>query len=121
MPVPVKAPRSSVFEYFEPLLVMPIEQFIGNAARRPFVGQLQSLGAKPLYADHRDRLVGQNASDCGGRSEGFQAGHVFRGMPADFIGKASPVHVLPNSREYLSIVSIKRSGIIRTALWKLSE
>ena len=31
----------------------------------PLVGQFQSLGAKPLHADHCDDLVGQNPSDCG--------------------------------------------------------
>jgi len=69
MSVAVETPRTSMLHDLDERLVMAIEQFVGNAARRPFVGQLQSLGAKPLYADHCDRLVEQNASDCGGRLE----------------------------------------------------
>src|ERR1019366_6201090 len=76
MTVPVKAPGEAVFQDLETRLVMAIEQLIGNGARRSLVGQLQSLGAKPLYADHRNNLVRQNTSDCGGGLEVFEAGHI---------------------------------------------
>jgi hypothetical protein len=54
----------------------------------PLLGQLKRLRAKPLYADHRDHLIRQNASDCGGRLEVFEAGHVFRGGIPGFTGKS---------------------------------
>ena len=80
MAVTVKAPRAAVLHYFEAQLVMTLEQLVGNTARGPLVGQLRSLGAKPLHADHCDDLVGQNASDCGGGLEVFEASHVFHGQ-----------------------------------------
>src|ERR1019366_7389339 len=79
MPVAVKAPGAAVLQDLEARLVMAIEQLVGNAARRSLVGQLQSLGAKPLYADHRNNLLRQNASDCGGGLEVFEAGHILGG------------------------------------------
>ena len=57
---------------------MTIEQLVGNTTRGPLVGQLQRLGAEPLDADNRDNLIWQNASDCGGWQEVFEAGHVLR-------------------------------------------
>jgi hypothetical protein len=56
---------------------MPIKQLISNSARRPLVGQLKRLGTKLLHADHGDELVRQNASECGGGLEVFEAGHFF--------------------------------------------
>jgi hypothetical protein len=76
MPVAVEAPRAAVLHDLEARLVMAIEQLVGNAARRSFISQLQSLGAKPLHADHRDDLLRQNSPDCGGWLEIFEAGHV---------------------------------------------
>jgi hypothetical protein len=55
-----------------------------DAAKCYLVGQLQRLGAKPLYADYRDNLVWQNASNCGSGLEIFEAGHVLRGMRDKF-------------------------------------
>ena len=79
MAVTVKAPRAAVLDYFEARLVMTIKQLVSNTARWPLVGQLKRLGTKPLHADHRDDLIRQNASDCGGGMEVFEARHVFRG------------------------------------------
>src|SRR5712692_4977016 len=75
MPVAVEAPGPAVLHDLEARLVMAIEQLVGDAAGRRLIGQLQSLGAKPLYADDRDDLVRQNASDGGGGLEVFEAGH----------------------------------------------
>src|SRR4029077_14855705 len=71
MAVTVKAPRAAVLDYFEARLVMTIKQLVSNTARWPLVGQLKRLGTKPLHADHRDDLIRQNASDCGGGLEVF--------------------------------------------------
>src|SRR5271165_6228358 len=79
MPVAVEAPRASVLNDLQARFVMAIKQLIGNTARWPLVGQLKRFGAKPLHADHRHDLVGENASDCGGGLEVFEAGHVFHG------------------------------------------
>lgn len=110
MPIAVETPGAAVLDHLEAQLVMAIEQLIGNATRGPFVGQLQSLGAKPLNADHRDRLVAQNASDCGGRLEVFEAGHVLRGVHVDFTGKASLADVLPQPEGVPSIIPTKETG-----------
>jgi hypothetical protein len=85
MPVPVKAPRSSVFDYFEPLLVMPINQLVGNPTRRRLVGQLKSQGAKPLYVDYRDNLIRKDTSHGGVGMEIFEAHHALIGR---MLGKA---------------------------------
>ena len=79
MPVAVEAPRASVLHDLQARFVMAIKQLVGNTARWPLVGQLKRFGAKPLHADHCDDLLGQNASDCGGGLEVFEASHVFRG------------------------------------------
>ena len=78
MPVAVEAPRAAVLHDLQARLVMAIKQLVGNAAGRSLVGQLQSLGAKPLHADHRDDLVRQNSPDGGGWLEVFEAGHGLR-------------------------------------------
>jgi hypothetical protein len=96
MPVTVEAPRATVLHYFEARFVMAIEQLVGNAASRPFVGELHSLRAKPLDADYRDDLIRQNASDCGGGLEVFEAGHVFSvGGMLGFNGKSVAASVNP--------------------------
>src|SRR5580704_18226897 len=76
MPVTVEAPRAAMFDDLQAWLVMAIKQLVGNAARRSLIGQLQRLGAKPLYTDDRDDLLRQNSPDCGGWLEIFEAGHV---------------------------------------------
>jgi hypothetical protein len=76
MPVPVKAPRSSVFDYLEPVLVMPIKQLVGNPTRRCLVGQLKSQGAKPLHVDYRDNLIRKDTSHGGVGMEIFEAHHA---------------------------------------------
>ena len=57
-------------------LIMAIQEFVSNPARRGLIGQLQSLRAKPLDTDHCYDLVGQDASDCGCGLEVFEEGHV---------------------------------------------
>src|SRR5271165_3945314 len=79
MPVAVETPRASVLNDLQARFVMAIKQLVGNTARWPLVGQLKRFGAKPLHAHHRDDLLRQNASDCGGGLEVFEASHVFRG------------------------------------------
>ncbi len=76
MPVAVEAPRAAVLHYLNARFVMAIKQLVSNTARWPLVGQLKRLGTKPLHADHRDDLIRQNASDCGGGLEVFEAGHL---------------------------------------------
>jgi hypothetical protein len=71
-----EAPRAAVLHYLEARLVMTIDQLVGNTARRPLVGQLKRLGAKPLHTDNRDGLVRENASERGSRREIFKLGHV---------------------------------------------
>src|ERR1700756_1749961 len=66
----------------EARLVVAKDQFIGDTAGRRLVGQFQGLGAKPLYADYRDNLVGQNPSNCGGLLKVFKTAHVLGGMHA---------------------------------------
>src|SRR6516164_10939514 len=78
VPFAVEAPGATVLDNFKARLVMAVEQFIGDTARWRLVGQLQCLGAKPLYADHRNNLVRQNASDRCGWLEVFETGHVLR-------------------------------------------
>ena len=75
MPVTVEAPRATVLHYFEARLVMTTRWRSGQMAP---VGQLKRLRTKPLHANHRDDLIRQNASNCGGGLEVFEAGHVFR-------------------------------------------
>jgi hypothetical protein len=90
MPVAVEAPRAAVLHDFKPRLVMAVEQLIGNATGWPLVGQLQSRGAKPSYADHSHDLVWQNAAHGGGWQEVFEAGHFLRGRTLGFTKKLSP-------------------------------
>src|ERR1700751_4748219 len=85
VPFAVEAPGATVFYDFKAPLVVTIEQLVGNTASWRLVGQLQRLGAKPLDADHRDNLIRQNAPDCGGWQEVFEAGHIFPGGYARFI------------------------------------
>src|SRR6266576_5041406 len=87
MPVAVEAPWASVLHDLNAEFVMAIKHLVSNTARWPLVGQLKRLRTKPLHADHRDDLVGQYASDCGGRLEVFEAGHVFWWALPGFTGK----------------------------------
>ena len=57
LPVAIEAPWATVFEDLQPRLVMPIEQFVRNAAGCRLVRQFKSLGAKPLHAHHRYDLI----------------------------------------------------------------
>ena len=52
MPVAIEAPWAAVLHDFETRLVIAIEQLIRNTTRWALVGELESLGAKPLDADH---------------------------------------------------------------------
>ena len=78
VPIPVEAPGATVLQDLQSRFVVPIEQFVRNPPRRSLVGQLQRLGAKPLYADDRNDLVRQDSPDGGGRLKVFEAGHVLR-------------------------------------------
>jgi len=110
MSVPVKAPGAPVLHDFDARLVMAIEELIGNPTRWSLVGELESLGAKPLYADHCDDLLRQNASDGGVWLEVFEAGHVLHGVHADFTGKTPLADVLPQPQGMHSIISTKETG-----------
>src|SRR5271166_7159929 len=113
MPVAVEAPRASVLNDLQARFVMAIKQLIGNTARWPLVGQLKRFGAKPLHADHRHDLVGENASDCGGGLEVFEAGHVFHGR----IQLLFHCENVTSARAHLGNVSA-RSNLI-TIMWSL--
>jgi hypothetical protein len=85
MPVPVEAPRSSVFYYLKTLLVGSIKELVSNPTRRPFVGKLQRHGAKPLDVDYRDNLIRKDTSYGGIRTEVFEAHHA---LIVDMLGKS---------------------------------
>ena len=63
--VAVEAPRPAGFGDFEPLLVVAVQQLVGDLAGGRLVGQLQRLGAEPLHADHRNDAVRQDAAQRG--------------------------------------------------------
>ena len=44
---------------------MTVQKLIGNLSSRSLVCQLECFRAKPLYADHRDEVVGQDATHRG--------------------------------------------------------
>src|ERR1700748_3560989 len=100
MPVAIAAPRAAVLHNFKMRLVIAIEQFIGNTARWSFVGQFQRLGAKPLDADHGDYLVWQNALDCGGGLEVFEAGHLVCSLV---------LSVMREQLEYIGFIGFKET------------
>jgi hypothetical protein len=68
-----------VLQDLQTRLVMPIEQLVRNAPRRPLVSQFQSFRAKPLYADDRYDLFLQNSADGGSWLEVFEARHILDG------------------------------------------
>ena len=70
--VAVEAPWPPDLDDLEPGLVVTVQQLVGDLAGRRLVGQLERFGAEPLYADHRDEAVGQNAAHRGVGLEIFQ-------------------------------------------------
>ena len=74
--VAVEAPGAPDLDDLEPGLVVAVQQLVGDLAGWCLVGQLQGLGAEPLYADHRDEAVGQNAAHRGVGLEVFEL-HAF--------------------------------------------
>ena len=74
--IAVEAPRPTVLQNVEARLVVAIKQFVSDAPRRAFIGQFKSLRTKPLHADHRNNLIGQNSTDCSVRLEVFETCHV---------------------------------------------
>jgi hypothetical protein len=61
---------------FEALLVVPVQQLVGDRAGRSFICQLRRFGTVPLDADNSDRLVRQNASHGRGGLKGFEPRHL---------------------------------------------
>ena len=57
--VPVEAPGATPFDGLDTGLVVPVQELVGDLARRRFVGELHGGVAEPLDADHRDQAVGE--------------------------------------------------------------
>ena len=100
MSIGVEAPWAAVLDDLEPCLITTIQQLVGNTSRGPFISQLQGFRTEPLNAYYGNHLVGHDAFHCGVGLEIFEAGHVIRGLLADFSEKASQAHVLTNPKAY---------------------
>ena len=59
--VPVKVPRTSPFDGLDTGFVVPVQELVGDLARRRFVGELHGGVAEPPDADHRDQFVSEDA------------------------------------------------------------
>ena len=70
--VAVEAPRPPLGDDLEPVLVVAVEQLVGDRAGRCLVRQLDRLRAEPLHADDRHRAVGVDAPDSAARSQVFE-------------------------------------------------
>ena len=55
--VAVKAPRPTLDDDFQALLVLAVEKLVGDGAVRCLVGQLKCFRAKPLHTDHCNETV----------------------------------------------------------------
>lgn len=82
VPFSVEAPGAPGRDGFEPGLVVPIEQFIAEAAFGRLVGQFQAFRAEPLGADDRDDGVRQDAAHGGAGGQFFE-GHRDACLDAD--------------------------------------
>ena len=73
--VTVEAPRPALLDDLEPVLVVPVEQLVGDLAGGRLVCQLERLRAEPLDADDGDKAVGKDATHGGVRPEVFELDH----------------------------------------------
>ncbi len=71
--VAVEAPRPPLGNDLEPVLVVAVEQLVGDRAARRLVRQLERLRAEPLHADDRHRAVGVDALDAAARPQVFES------------------------------------------------
>ena len=60
-PSPVEAPGATLLDGLDTGLVVPVQEFVGDLARRRFVGELHCGVAEPPDADHCDRTVSEDA------------------------------------------------------------
>ena len=59
--VPVEAPGATSFDGLDTGLVVPVQELVGDLARRRFVGELHGGVAEPPDADHCDQAVSEDA------------------------------------------------------------
>src|SRR5439155_12778038 len=59
----VEAPGAAVLDDLEAVLVVPVEQLVGDLARGRLVGQLERLGTVPLDAHDRHEAIRQDTPD----------------------------------------------------------
>jgi hypothetical protein len=60
--IAVKTPWAPLLHEIQARLVASIEQLVGHPAGGRLVGELKSLGAKPLHTDNRNEAVWEEAS-----------------------------------------------------------
>jgi len=60
--VAVKTPGTTLFHQFEPWLIVPIEEFVGNLTGGGLVCKFNGIRTKPLNVDDRDEAIGQDAA-----------------------------------------------------------
>ena len=82
--VAVEAPWPPLGDDLEPVLVVAVEQLVGDRAGRRLVRQLERLRAEPLHAHDRHDAVGMHASDGAARTKVIEThgGIVRRREPA---------------------------------------
>ena len=86
--VSVEAPWPADLHDFDAGFVVTVQKLIGDLARRCLIRQLNRFRAEPLYADHRDELIGHDAAHRSVGLEIFQLHMLLR----------FPVHMRPSMR-----------------------
>lgn len=63
--VAIEAPGATLFDDFQALFRISVEELVCNFTRGRFISQLQCFGAIPLDADNGDETVWKQAADSG--------------------------------------------------------
>ena len=74
--VTVETPGATLFDDFDPGLVVPVEEPVGDSSGGVLVGELQGGGAEPLDADDGHQGVGEDAPDRRVGCEGLECAHL---------------------------------------------
>jgi hypothetical protein len=72
----IETPRPPLFDYLDTLLIVTIEQLVGDIAGGILVGELEGIRPEPLHGHHFHEAVRKDASDGGVWPKIFQLTHV---------------------------------------------